>query len=308
MRAWKESASGVEGCGQVVTMAVAAELKVLALLCFRSGCCFVDLYDLRDDQLLVCRASVNLGHRAPGTLVAHGMAFSGLAGSSTLFVPDVAHGEVCVLPDVLGTYDVVKHPCGDRGPIDVACVQDMVAVSFRTHSLGIVEIWRYPGNGTYQVLKTLTTGLTQIGVSFSVDGAVLALAPASTFFAHTTAFMTQDQDEERGVQLMSTEDWREESVWRHKDYSTGSVVHHEQEGWLAATSTGIRRMVDGTVLVPGFAHDFALIPKVGLVKAVFGNPDDAVFLVTCPDVVAMRAMSAERVQWMAVVARGIALG
>jgi hypothetical protein len=149
---------------------------------------------------------------------------------------------------------------------------------------------------------------SKIGVSFSVDGAILALAPASTFFAHTAAFITQDQNEERGVQLVSTENWREESVWRHKDYSTGSVVHHEQEGWLAATSTGIRRMVDGTVLVPGFAHDFALIPKVGLVKAVFGNPDGAVFLVTCPDVVAMRAMSAERVQWMAVVARGIALG
>jgi len=68
------------------------------------------------------------------------------------------------------------------------------------------------------------------------------------------------------------------------------------------------RSLDGTVLVKaeGKHRIFftAILPRFGMAKVEMDCYREFVYLVACPDVVAMRGMSEARVGWMVAMARG----
>jgi len=295
MRPWSKARDAVAvrvNRGVILKVAVASELSLVAMVCSqfdRRGNRTVDLYGLEcvHENLLPHKYSFHGdfgGLRAEGC----GMAFKG----QRLFVTAFSSKTVHVL-DVLRMEHVHCILCPSE-PRDVDCAGDLMAVLLRGHPM-FVEIRQCGGDGAYPLLRTIEPVLHFIdSLSFSHDASLLAL-----------------KDYQHGVSIFETATWSR-SMPRTCQVLAGTalVACHNEEGWLCITRRGIARMEDecGAPLVSddGRIDQFAVIPRFGLIFVGSDLPwveDEDVFLVACPDVVAMNAMSVVRVQWMCAVLR-----
>jgi hypothetical protein len=178
-------------------------------------------------------------------------------------------------------------------PSALACSRDLMAVAVVDLAQWSIQIRQCTSDGAYPALRAIRTCATELYcLCFSADGARLA----ATHYGGVAFFDTMSWsicEECLGVKCRGEKD----------------VAYDQFEGWLVTACNGIVR-VDGRELVPqttrlAFSHHFvASVPSLGLVKVEKNiHFEKFVYLVARPDLVAIRAMSAERVQWMAVVAR-----
>ncbi len=150
---------------------------------------------------------------------------------------------------------------------------------------------RQCSGAAYPVLPTVELRVVCLfRIAFSTDASTLAVAayPETLFISTTVSKMD-----------------------RHRHlYSFRGIVHCEDQGWVVFTEDHVC-CLDGPVLVeaehrtPSHRIEFlAIVPRFGMVKVEKDRSGGHfVYLVACPDVVAMRGMGEARVGWMVAVAR-----
>lgn len=273
-------------------VAVSASLRLLAVSNLPGGSVDMYLFNEANGQFafshaLPRRATLLLGPMAflddaPAALLVHDTD----TDSSHVRVVDVwsgAQGEY-----VASTFGTL---------LGLACKRDMVALALRTaeeHSF--VHLYRQCGTSPRAWMpdrRVNYVGLGRYGgIRFSSDGTSLAIASGSGF-------------DVRAVEDLSL-------VHQYLSICPISYDVDEFEGqWLVAGDKGVMRM-DRTLIVDapgnGMYHldpkAIAVVPGWGLVMAPVDT--SAMFLFANPDTLAMNAMSAAKVQWMAAVARAIA--